>query len=91
MINFQVNQMCIFQQNKCVSIFKIICASNLQCTLYIVFIKHTFFKHHSKWIKTYSKNKIKCYVAHSIFMKMQPCLCLYQNICFLFGEIFQIM
>jgi hypothetical protein len=26
----------------------------------------------------------KYYIAHSIFMKMQPCLCSYQNLYFLF-------
>jgi hypothetical protein len=26
-----------------------------------------------------------------IFVKTQPCLCLYQNVCLLFEEVFQIM
>jgi hypothetical protein len=36
----------------------------------------------------HQKEKVMLY---SIFMKMQPCLFLYQNICFLLGKVFQIM
>jgi hypothetical protein len=34
--------------------------------------------------------KKKCYITHSILMKMQPYLCLYQNISFLFEEVFKL-
>jgi hypothetical protein len=37
------------------------------------------------------KIKIKCHITQSIFMKMQPYFCLYQNVCFFVWENFQIM